>query len=217
MPWLQQKDGNFEFVPATSSGNFNWMDDVFDRQIDAALDCLCLTETYNNTSIVTNVTPAEPSAPATTVGAAKPAGVDYGKAEGGLPEYLQVRAKVQEKSAKYGLDWRLVMAVIEKESNFGNLPANPQGASGYMQIMPGTARYLGYSPSDRSYMDKNIEMGTKYLSQMIKAQKDIKLGLAAYNAGPGNVKKYGGVPPFPETQDYIRIILQWFNDPKRKY
>ena len=52
---------------------------------------------------------------------------------------------------------------------------------------------------------------------MIKAQKDIKLGLAAYNAGPGNVKRYGGVPPFPETQDYIRIILQWFNDPKRKY
>jgi soluble lytic murein transglycosylase-like protein len=83
--------------------------------------------------------------------------------------------------------------------------------------MPGTARYLGFSPSDRSDPEKNIEMGTKYLSQMIRVQKEITLGLAAYNAGPGNVRKYKGVPPFKETQDYIRIILQWYKDPKRKY
>jgi hypothetical protein len=113
---------------------------------------------------------------------------------------------ITEASNKYGVDEKLIKAVIQAESG-GNAKAHSSaGAGGLMQLMPATAKSLGVS----NVFDpkQNIEGGTKYLSQMLKANNgDVALALASYNAGLGNVRKYGGIPPFKETQNYVNKIL----------
>ena len=113
---------------------------------------------------------------------------------------------VQRASLKYGVPEKLISSVIKHESNFNNTVTSSAGAVGLMQLMPATAKYVGVT--DRTNPEENIMGGTKYLSMMLdKYDGDIKLALAAYNAGPGNVDKYGGVPPFKETQNYLKKVL----------
>jgi len=113
---------------------------------------------------------------------------------------------VSEMSDKYNVPEKLIYSVIKTESGFNEKAVSPSGATGLMQLMPKTASWLGVK--DAFDPKQNIEGGVKYLSMMMdKYDGDLRLSLAAYNAGPGNVDKYGGVPPFKETQNYIKKIL----------
>jgi soluble lytic murein transglycosylase-like protein len=106
---------------------------------------------------------------------------------------------------KYGVDPRLVHAVILQESRYISDAKSGAGAHGLMQLMPDTAKRFGCD--DANDEQKNVEAGTKYLRSLLKRfDGDVTLALAGYNAGEGNVDKYKGVPPFPETEKYVRNI-----------
>lgn len=116
---------------------------------------------------------------------------------------------VFEESARfYNVPVNLLKAIGKAESNFDPYAQSPAGAQGVMQLMPETARSLGVTDSFDAR--SNIMGGAKYISDLLKRYDgDIDLALAAYNAGSGNVAKYGGVPPFPETQNYIRKVREY--------
>jgi len=104
-----------------------------------------------------------------------------------------------------GVDPRLIHAVIWQESKYKTDAESHVGAQGLMQLMPATAQRFGCE--DRNDMAANVTAGTKYLRFLLKRfDGNVSLALAAYNAGEGNVDKYEGVPPFGETQAYVRII-----------
>jgi soluble lytic murein transglycosylase-like protein len=106
-----------------------------------------------------------------------------------------------------GVDPRLIHAVIWQESKYKPSAVSGAGAQGMMQLMPATAKR--FNCADLSDPEQNIEAGTKYLRWLLKRfDGDVTLALAAYNAGEGSVDKYDGVPPFGETQNYVRIITE---------
>ncbi len=116
---------------------------------------------------------------------------------------------VAEYARQYGLEESLIFAVIRVESNGNPNAVSHAGASGLMQLMPGTAKEMGVT--DIFNPAQNIAGGTQYLSKLLKLfDGDMRLALAGYNAGPQNVIRYEGIPPFRETQNYVRDVFHWW-------
>jgi soluble lytic murein transglycosylase-like protein len=117
-----------------------------------------------------------------------------------------IRQQIQATAARYGVNGDLVDAVAWQESRYNARAKSSAGAMGVMQLMPGTARQMGVS--DPHDVHQNVAGGTAYLrEQLVRFGNNVPLALAAYNAGPGAVLKYGGIPPYRETQNYVRQIM----------
>lgn len=123
---------------------------------------------------------------------------------------LDISPIIHKYAEKFQLDPWLLRGVIEVESAFRPHAQSCAGAGGLMQLMPGTASYLGCR--NRFDPEQNIAAGARYLRQMLnRFQGDYDLAIAAYNAGPGNVERYGGIPPFAETRNYVRKVRRAWN------
>lgn len=129
---------------------------------------------------------------------------------------LATRAKaidneIKNAAATYNLDADLLRAIAEVESCYDINAVSRVGAQGVMQLMPATAKELGVTNSFDA--GQNIDGGAKYFAKMLnRFEQNHQLALAAYNAGPGAVEKHNGVPPYPETRNYIRKVLELYTD-----
>ena len=150
-------------------------------------------QTASTSASITGMAPATDAANVTATGASElPADVPYG-------------AQITAAAKKYGLDPALLAGLVKQESGFNPNAGSPAGARGLTQLMPGTAAGLGVT----NVLDpaQSLDGGAKYLRQQLDAfGGDVARALAAYNAGPGAVQRYGGVPPYAETQDYVRAV-----------
>lgn len=166
----------------------------------------------SNASNLTNFITGNTSASAKAWQAARAAGAYLRSmnrdSSGGVPTPWE--ALINSAARRYGLPVALVKAVIKAESNFNPRAVSPAGAMGLMQLMPSTAAAMGVSdPFDPA---QNIEGGVKYLRLMLdRFGQNLELALAAYNAGPAAVEKYGGIPPYRETQEYVRRVLAYLD------
>lgn len=131
-----------------------------------------------------------------------------------LSQIMQMELAIQKYARAFGVDEELVWAVVRRESGFNPTAVSPKGAMGLMQLMPDTAAMMGVTnPFD---VEQNIAGGIKYLERCLNQfHGDVGLALAAYNAGPENVIKYQGCPPFSETVQYVAAVLQDYGKPSR--
>ncbi len=128
-----------------------------------------------------------------------------------ISELTSIFTAVNEASARYDLDHELLFAVISAESRCRKSARSSAGAMGLMQLMPITAKHLGVA--EPYAVRANIMGGAKYLAELLREfNGDVELALAAYNAGPVNVKRYGGIPPFKETRGYVSKVLSVYDD-----
>ena len=136
-------------------------------------------------------------------------GVTNNSRLGNITDRVKINKLIDEYSQKYGLDSDFVKAVVKQESGFNEKATSKCGAMGLMQLMPGTAKALNVN--DPYNARDNIEGGVKYLKGLMdRFGGDMKLALAAYNAGPNAVKKYNGIPPYNETQNYVKNIMSMY-------
>lgn len=141
--------------------------------------------------------------PAPTVASAQPL-------QNAEPTAAEMRQYLHSAGNAHNIDEDLLASVIHAESGGHTHAVSRTGAQGLMQLMPGTARTLGVTDSFRA--DQNINGGTAYLDALLRRYKDnLALALAAYNAGPGAVDRYRGVPPFRETRAYVARVIREFN------
>lgn len=113
-------------------------------------------------------------------------------------------AVARQAARRHGIPEDLFLRLVQQESGWNPRAVSRKGAIGLAQLMPGTARLLGVDPEDPQ---QNLDGGARYLSEQFRAFGDWRLALAAYNAGPGAVEKHGGIPPYRETRNYVRVIL----------
>ena len=165
----------------------------FTPQTDAPVDTSPVTDTFTSSSSSANTTAAN----ATSSGSVS------------SPENLEEYFK--EASETDGVDINLLKAIARQESNFNPSATSSAGAMGVMQLMPSTAKGLGVTNAYDA--QENIMGGAKLMAQNLKKYNgDVSLALAAYNAGGGNVDKYGGIPPFKETQNYVKKVLGYYQN-----
>lgn len=120
-----------------------------------------------------------------------------------------INSNLKAASDKYGIDFNLLKAVTKLESGFNPYAISSAGAQGLMQLMPGTAEGLGVT--DPFDIGQNIDGGARYLkNQLVNFGGNTELALAAYNAGPYSVKKYNGIPPYKQTQNYVRNVMYYY-------
>ncbi len=145
-----------------------------------------------NPAVIRRVLPPQSVATATTAAT--------GSALAGVP-YADLFSRA---AGRHGVDASLLAAVAQQESNFNSSAVSPAGAQGLMQFMPATAAELGVDPLDPA---SAIDGAARYLGNLTRQFGSTDLALAAYNAGPGTVTRYGGIPPYPETQNYVRSVM----------
>ncbi|MDQ1237878.1 MAG: hypothetical protein QG577_62 [Thermodesulfobacteriota bacterium] len=132
--------------------------------------------------------------------------------ENGKPR--DIEAIISDISTQYAIDAHLVKAIIKAESNYNPSAVSAKGAQGLMQLMPATARQLKVKrPFDP---EQNIIGGVKYIKGLIAAYGDLATALAAYNSGPGVVKRYAGIPPYRETINYVKKVLRLYDEYKKE-
>ena len=115
------------------------------------------------------------------------------------------RQMVIDAARRYNVPVEMALALVQQESRFKTTARSPKNAYGLMQLMPATARELGV---DRNDPAQNIDGGVRYLAQQLRTFGSPEIALAAYNAGPNAVRRYGGIPPYAETQNYVRTIMK---------
>ncbi|HEB70037.1 MAG TPA: DUF4124 domain-containing protein [Desulfobulbus sp.] len=120
-----------------------------------------------------------------------------------------IEEHIRRASFEHRVDPLLIKAIIKTESNFNQFAVSPHGAQGLMQLMPDTAKDLQVTDPFDAY--QNISAGTRYIRSMLDNYRgDLQLSLAAYNAGPGRVSRFGKVPRIPETMAYVRKVMQYY-------
>ncbi len=156
-----------------------------------------ITATYRKVALPTYSTPVTPIKPPCSL--MKP----------GAKGSTSYERRIQSTCLAYGLDHKLVKAVIQAESGFNPAALSPKGAIGLMQLMPETSKLMGVE--DPFDPNQNIEGGVRYLRNMLdRFQNNLVLALAAYNAGPKAVERYNGIPPYDETLVYIQRVLRYY-------
>ena len=182
----------------------------------SATDRTYVYEESDGTLWYTNVTPTSQDLTQFTLIEIRGRGPATASCRGMTSKKLEHRAvsynsTIEKMALEFQIDAKLVKAVVRNESCFDKMARSRAGAQGLMQLMPATAAELGViDPFDSV---QNIRGGTKYLSSLMKKyNNNLTLALAAYNAGPGSVAKYDGVPPFPETQRYIERVMKTYRE-----
>ena len=124
-----------------------------------------------------------------------------------------VKETIVKHSLEMNVDPALALSIAKKESGFRHELKSPHGAVGVFQLLPSTAKRMGYNPY---HLSENIKAGLTYYKMMYKMFGSTELALAAYNAGPGNVKRFGGqIPPYRETRRFVNVIMQDYQNLKR--